>query len=210
MYLPGHFAIEDASVTMDVVDERRAGTLVVSSAGGFEASLLPWLLVRSAEPPVLRGHVAKANPLAKLAGGGQPALVVFDAVDGYVSPSWYPSKQADGRVVPTWNYVSVHVHGTVRAVDDPAWLRTLVEALTDRQERELEQPWSVRDAPDDYLAKMLRGIVGLEVLVDRFEGKAKLSQNRPVEDQAGVRQALAGWPQSAPLLAAMEAIAREP
>ena len=210
MYMPGHFAIEDASVAMDVVDERRAGTLVVSSDGGFEASLLPWLLVRSAEPLLLWGHVAKANPLAKLAGAGAPALVVFDAVDGYVSPAWYPSKDADGRVVPTWNYVSVHVHGTVRAVDDPAWLRALVVALTDRQENERAQPWSVSDAPDDYVAKMLRGIVGLEVAVDRLEGKAKLSQNRPVEDRAGVRRALAQQPQSAALLAAMQRVAGEP
>ena len=208
MYVPGHFVIEDPSVAMDVIDERRAGTLVVSAGGGFEASLLPWLLVRSAVPLLLQGHVSKANPLGKLARSGVPALVVFDAVDGYVSPSWYPSKEVDGRAVPTWNYVSVHVHGSVRAVDDPAWLRTLVEVLTDRQEHELERPWSVSDAPDDYVAKMLRGIVGLEVVVDRLEGKAKLSQNRPAEDAAGVRRALANRPQSAALLAAMEAVSR--
>ena len=206
MYLPGHFAIDDDEA-LAVVDARRAGTLVVGADGGFEASLLPWLLVRDGEQLRLRGHVARANPLARLVSPGSPALVVFDAADGYVSPSWYPSKATDPRVVPTWNYVSVHLHGTVSVVDDPAWLRLFLEALTDVQERDEAEPWSVGDAPDDFVERMIRGVVGLEVTVARVEGKAKLSQNRRAEDAAGVRQALVGRPGSEALLRAMEGVA---
>jgi transcriptional regulator len=111
---------------------------------------------------------------------------MFDLVDGYVSPTWYPSKAEHHQVVPTWNYVSVHVHGSVRVVDDVHWLRDQVGRLTERFEDDMPYPWAVSDAPDDFIAKMLKGIVGLEFHVDRVEGKAKLSQNRSDADRAGV------------------------
>ena len=114
------------------------------------------------------------------------AIVLVDGPDGYVSPSWYPSKSESGEVVPTWNYVSVHLHGRLSVVHDAEWLREMVESLTVRYESEREQPWSVDDAPADYLDRMLRGIVGVEFVVERVEGKAKLSQNRSEADRAGV------------------------
>jgi len=114
------------------------------------------------------------------------AIVLVDGPDGYVSPSWYPSKAESGEVVPTWNYVSVHLHGRLSAVNDAVWLREMVESLTVRYEAGRERPWSVGDAPAEYLDRMLRGIVGLEFRVDRVEGKAKLSQNRSEADRAGV------------------------
>jgi len=191
MYVPAHFALDDPADCRDVIERRGAGTLVVVSAAGFEATLLPWLVQADRGEGVrLLAHVAKANPLAALLAEPAPGLITFDLVDGYVSPSWYPSKNEDQRVVPTWNYVAVHAHGTVRAVTDREWLLSLVTELTDQHEADMKHPWSVFDAPDDYIDSMLRGIVGLEFAVERLEGKAKLSQNRSEADRAGVRSGL--------------------
>ena len=133
---------------------------------------------------LVRAHVAKANPIWRAAPCA--ALLIVGPVDAYVSPRWYPSKATDPRVVPTWNYELVHVHGTVRATDDVGWLEGLVRELTDRHEAGAAEPWTVDDAPADYVARMLRAIVGLELVVDRIEAKRKLSQNRPAEDVAAV------------------------
>ena len=131
MYTPAHFRIDDPDECFDIVERRAAGTLVVGAEGGFEASLLPWVVQRLGEGRgLLQGHVSKANPLASLAADAVPALVIFDLVDGYVSPSWYASKAEHHQVVPTWNYVSVHVHGTVRTVDQPHLLREQIGLLT--------------------------------------------------------------------------------
>lgn len=188
MYTPAHFRIDDPDECLDIVERRGAGTLVINDPdGGFEASLLPWVIHREPNGAVrLLGHVSKANAVARLAESAVPALVMFDLVDGYVSPTWYPSKQEHHQVVPTWNYVSVHIHGSVRVIDDHHWLRTQVGLVTDRFEADMPYPWAVSDAPDDFIAKMLKGIVGLELHVERVEGKAKLSQNRSDADRAGV------------------------
>lgn len=191
MYVPTHFAFDDPADCLDVVERRGVGTLVVATAEGFEATLLPWVVQADRGAGVrLLAHVAKANPLAELVDEPAPGLITFDLVDGYVSPSWYPSKHEHGRVVPTWNYVAVHAHGTVRAVTDREWLLALVSELTDQHEADMKNPWSVLDAPDGYIDSMLKGIVGLEFSVTRLEGKAKLSQNRSDADQAGVRAGL--------------------
>lgn len=191
MYVPDHFALDDPADCIDVIERRGVGTLVVATAGGFEATLLPWLVQENGTEGVrLLAHVARANPIARLVADPVPALVTFDLVDGYVSPSWYASKHEHQKVVPTWNYVAVHAHGSVRAVDDEEWLMSLVTELTDQHEADMKKPWSVFDAPDDYLAAMLRGIVGIEFSVQRIEGKAKLSQNRSAADRAGVRAGL--------------------
>ncbi len=194
MYLPAHFRIDDPDECLDIVERRAAGTLVVGHEGGFEATFLPWLVHRTADgDAVLQGHVARANPIVGVVGAdatGAGALVTFDLVDGYVSPSWYPSKAEHHRVVPTWNHVSVHVHGRVRTIDDATWLGDLVRRLTDEHEADMSEPWSVDDAPPEFVAAMLRGIVGLEVRIDRLEGKAKLSQNKSASERAGVVRGL--------------------
>jgi transcriptional regulator len=132
---------------------------------------------------------ARANPVVREGHGG-PALVVVTGVQCYVSPRWYPSKAVHGRVVPTWDYVTVQASGELVLHDDEAWLRAQVAALTDRHEAGSAEPWSVDDAPADHVASLLRGIVGVEVVVTELVAKAKLSQNRPVEDVAGVVAAL--------------------
>lgn len=191
MYLPAHFRIDDPDECLEIIGRRGAGTVVVRHEAGFEATLLPWLVHRTADgEAVLQGHVARANPLAGIVGDGAAALVTFDLVDGYISPSWYPTKAEHHRVVPTWNHVSVHVHGHVRVVHHPDWLRDLVGRLTDEHESDMSDPWSVDDAPADFVTRMLLGVVGLEVRIDRLEGKAKLSQNKSASERAGVVRGL--------------------
>ena len=185
MYVPEVFQLDD-EVALEVVARAGLATVVVSTETGFEATPIPWMLRRSGAATLLVGHVSKANPLARMLSEPIEAIVIVDGPDGYVSPSWYPSKAESGEVVPTWNYVSVHLHGRLSAVHDAVWLKEMVESLTDRYEMGRERPWSVGDAPADYLDRMLRGIVGLEFRVDRVEGKAKLSQNRSEADRAGV------------------------
>ena len=185
MYLPEMFRLED-ELALDVVARAGLATVVVSTGSGFEATPIPWMLRRSPDSTLLVGHISKANPLARTLSGSVDAIVIVDGPDGYVSPSWYPSKAESGEVVPTWNYVSVHLHGRLSLVDDAGWLREMVESLTVRYESERDQPWSVDDAPADYINRMLRGIVGVEFVVERVEGKAKLSQNRSEADRAGV------------------------
>jgi transcriptional regulator len=148
---------------------------------GFEATFVPLLL--DANGTRLVGHVAKGNPIWRREG---PVLAIFNGVDGYVSPSWYPSKHEHGKVVPTWNYVTVHVHATMRAEHETEWKRELVTRLTAHHEAAIGSTWQVTDAPSDYIDGLLNAIVGIELSIARIEGKAKLSQNRPQADIDGV------------------------
>jgi transcriptional regulator len=113
-------------------------------------------------------------------------LAIFHGPSAYVSPSLYPTKRATGKVVPTWNYAVAHAHGRLRAIEDPGWLRALVERLTTRHERGRQVPWQLADAPADFVQAQLQAIVGLEIAVTRLVGKWKMSQNRGPADRAGV------------------------
>ena len=134
----------------------------------------------------LRGHVARANPLWRELGSGVEALAIFHGPQHYISPSWYPAKREHGRVVPTWNYAVVHAHGRLQAIDDPAWLRGQIAELTAGQEAAQAHPWAVGDAPADYIEGMLKGIVGIELVISRLEGKWKASQNQSAANRHGV------------------------
>lgn len=184
MYQPAAFRERDARAIEALIGAHPLATLVTCDAAGLTADHVPMLLDRSRGPHgTLVGHVARANPLWRRPGA---ALAVFTGPDGYVSPSWYPSKRTDPRVVPTWNYAVVHAHGTLRAVDDPGLVLGIVGALTRRHEAGRDEPWHVDDAPAAYLEQMLRAIVGIELEIDRLEAKSKLSQNRADADRAGV------------------------
>jgi transcriptional regulator len=149
----------------------------------------------------LRGHVARANPLWQHAG--ESVLAVFTGPEAYVSPGWYASKREHGKVVPTWNYTMVQARGTLRAVDDASWLRALVGRLTDAHEAARAEPWQVSDAPEDFIAQMLRAIVGIEIALTSLTGKWKVSQNRSAADRDGVAQGLdASQPDMAALVRA--------
>jgi transcriptional regulator len=160
-------------------------TLVTVTQDGLIASHLPMLLDADPAPyGTLVGHLARPNPQARGAIG--EALAIFPGPEAYVTPSWYETKRATGKVVPTWNYVTIHAYGTVEFFNDPERLRDVVTRLTDRQEAPRAEPWAVTDAPADFIDVMLKGIVGFTLPISRLEGKWKMSQNRPAEDRAGV------------------------
>ena len=180
MYMPKHFAETRVEVLHGMIHDYPFATVVAKAADGLVANHLPFELVGG----LLHGHVARGNELARL--DGAEVLLVFQGPDGYISPNWYPTKQETHREVPTWNYAVVHVHGRLKVIDDAAWLRRLLETLTDRHEAGQPQPWKITDAQDDHIEKSLRAIVGLEVAVERIEGKFKLNQNHPARNRAGV------------------------
>ncbi|HEX8232525.1 MAG TPA: FMN-binding negative transcriptional regulator [Caulobacteraceae bacterium] len=184
MYAPEPFAVIDPDEIDRLLSAARLGALVTHGAEGFWASHLPFL--HEAGEGRLIGHLARPNPQHRLSPAGAEALVIFTGVDAYVSPNWYPSKAVHGKQVPTWNYEAVHVHGRLSWFDGPERLLDVVAKLSDRFETGRPAPWSVSDAPETYIRSMLRGIVGVEVTVERVFAKRKLSQNKDSEDFAGV------------------------
>lgn len=195
MYLPRHFAQDDPAALQSLMRAHPLATLVHGAGDALTAEHVP--LEYDADAGVLRGHVARANPVWREADG-QVVLAVFHGPQAYVSPSWYPSKAEHHKVVPTWNYAVVHARGRLKAVDDADWLRALVGRLTAGQESARPAPWSVDDAPPDFLQQMLRAIVGIEIAVEQLQGKWKMSQNRAEADRHGVIAGLgddpaAGW-----------------
>jgi transcriptional regulator len=193
MYLPPSFRIDELPVLHAAIRAQPFATLVTNGAEGPFASHIP-LLLDAAEGPygTLLGHVAKANPHARAPVGDEgPALVIFHGPQAYVSPAWYASKREHGKVVPTWNYVAIHAYARIERFDDPVRLHRLVERLTDAHEAARADRWRVDDAPEAYIEAQLKAIVGLTLRIERIEGKAKLSQNRPAADRAGVVAGLA-------------------
>ncbi len=194
MYLPHAFRETDVDALHQLVTAYPLATLVTSSDDGLDANHIPMLLDRDPAPfGTLRGHVARGNAVWQHAAGSE-ALAIFHGPNVYVSPSWYPTSQQTGKAVPTWNYIVVHAHGRLRIVEDAAWLRAHVEALTRAHESQRSAGWSVSDAPADFIDRMLAGIVGIEMVMTRLEGKAKLSQNRTPEDREAVIEALMRQP----------------
>ncbi len=186
MYTPPYFREDRPEVLLAFIEQYPLSTLVTTTSSGLEATHVPFLI----ENGVLRGHVARANPIAGSAG--QAALAIFHGPNHYVSPSYYATKPADPRVVPTWNYISVHAHGFIRTFTDKPRLLELVTALTGQMEALRPEPWAVADAPAEYIDKLLSAITGVEIPISRLEGKWKVSQNRPFQDRLSVAEALAG------------------
>lgn len=184
MYKPPAFVEDRTEVLHDLIRTHPLGLLITSGAGGLIANPVPFQLVTDGEV-TLRAHLSRANPqLADI--DGADCLVVFQGPQAYVSPAWYATKAETGKVVPTWNYITVQARGRARRIEDPSWLRVQIDALTQAQENGLAEPWTVEDAPADFIAAQIRGIVGVEIPVERMEGKWKLSQNRSAADRAGV------------------------
>jgi len=158
---------------------------------GLEANHIPFEIEPAPAPfGTLRGHVARSNPVWRDFSKDVQALLVFQGAQAYITPSWYPTKKETGKVVPTYNYIVVHAYGPLHVIEDRAWLRALVERLTNRHEAARPEPWKITDAPDDYIEKMLGAIVGIEIPVARLLGKWKASQNRPAVDRDGVARGL--------------------
>jgi transcriptional regulator len=187
MYVPAHFKPHDASV-MALLGSGSAANLITATADGLMATMLPLVWDGPDVRPGL-GHVARNNSQWKRPAIGE-AMVILSGPDAYISPAWYATKREHGRVVPTWNYITVHVHGRLVIHDDPTWVETNVRRLTAHHEAGRPAPWSVDDAPAPYVEGQLRAIVGVEILIDRVEGKWKLSQNRSDADIVGAIEGL--------------------
>ena len=207
MYIPRHFGLEDRAQISEFVAAAGAADLVTFDGTELTATLLPVIWDQDSPSDAngnsdgngdgpgygrILGHIALANPQWKTAKPGVPALAIVHGPQAYITPSWYAAKREHGRVVPTWNYVTVHFTGPVTFHRDPEWLRGLVTRLTTKFEGQRKEPWYVTDAPPAYVDGQLRGIVGVELTVTRVEAKAKLSQNRSAADRAGTIEGLHG------------------
>jgi transcriptional regulator len=189
VYVPAHFAADDALVR-DLLVNHGAADLVTSTAVGLQATFLPFLFDPAVgEHGALLGHLARNNDHWRAEPIGE-AMVIVRGPDAYVSPGWYPSKAEHGRVVPTWNYLTAHVHGRLVVHDDAGFVEDVVRRLTAKHEADLAQPWSPDDSPPAFFAGQLKAIVGVELVISRIEAKAKMSQNRPPADVEGVIEAL--------------------
>jgi transcriptional regulator len=187
MYVPVAFEETRVEVMHQLIAGYPLGTLVTLGPDGLAANHIPFLLdQRSGEHGTLIGHVARNNEVWRVHDDGSEALVVFQSVDGYITPNWYASKRETHQVVPTWNYAVVHAYGPLVVHEDPKWLRGVVGRLTKRFEAGEPTPWKMADAPPDYIATQLDQIVGVEIPISRLTGKWKTSQNRQPTDRDGV------------------------
>jgi transcriptional regulator len=182
MYQPRHHREERREVLYQLIAEHPLATLITHSAGGLIANLVPF----TRDGDVLQAHVARGNDQIASLTAAADTMVVFQGPQAYISPAWYASKREHGKVVPTWNYVTVQVRGTPRVIEDTDWLLKQITALTRAQEQHRPAPWSVNDAPADYIAAQLKGIIGVEIAIACIEGKWKVSQNRSLADREGV------------------------
>jgi transcriptional regulator len=191
MYLPDHFEETSPDRIRELVTQHPLATLVTHSQEGMSANHIPLLLDRDRGAlGVLVGHAARANPLWQSDRHLGESLAIFQSWDAYISPNWYASKQETHEVVPTWNYATVHVYGTLTAHDDEKWVRGVVGKLTRAMEAAQPQPWKMADAPRAYLDGMLANIVGIELTITRILAKTKASQNRSARDRASAAAGL--------------------
>jgi transcriptional regulator len=194
MYQPAHgrFAIADPAALLAELVRQVPATLVTLGPDGLRASILPMLFDPADGPHgTLRGHLARPNPQWRDASSEVEALAIFDGPDAYVSPALYEEKRLTGKVVPTWNYITVLAHGPLVERHEPDWLLAHVRRLVERHEAGRSDPWSIDDAPDGYVETQVRAIVGLELRITRLEAKRKLTQNRSAADFEGVIAGLA-------------------
>lgn len=191
MYVPALFKEDRVAVLHEAIRKYGFGTLVTSSETELEASHIPMLLDPEPAPlGTIIGHLAKANPQWQRVKPDAQALAIFLGPNTYITPSWYPTKQQTGKVVPTWNYLAIHAYGALSFFDNPEELRAHVSTMTDTHEAPRDAPWAVSDAPERFVDQMLRAIVGFKLCITRLEGKWKMSQNRPTEDVSGVLEGL--------------------
>ena len=191
MYIPKQFEQPDIDVMHALIRSKPLATLVTLNAVGIEANPIP--LVLSADPKPygsLCGHVARSNQLWQDHPQDNDVLVIFHGAGSYITPSWYASKAESGKVAPTWNYVTVQAKGKLRVIHDPAWILSLLQSLTAHNEAEFEHPWTVSDAPHEFISKGLEAIVGIEIVITDLKGKWKVSQNRSDQDRTSVANSL--------------------
>lgn len=189
MYCPHVFSNTDENILFQLIKDYPFATLLSFYQGEIQVDHLPLVLEIEQDKAKLMGHFAIANPSAKNLIDGDSIKIIFNGPQAYVSPNWYPTKKENGKAVPTWNYIVVHVKGSIRLIHDELQLKNLLEKLTQQHESAFSHPWKISDAPDDYIAKNLRAIVGFEIEIDDIKGKWKVSQNHPEKNQQGIMDA---------------------
>lgn len=191
MLIPNVFKETDLNALHQLIKSHPLGTWVTSTNDVLDLNHIPFVLDTSeGEYGVLRGHVNRANPVWKTLPTQKESIVAFQGANSYITPSWYPSKKEHGKVVPTWNYIVVHAHGTAHAITDRDWLYQQVETLTNQHEAARDEAWKVSDAPGDYTERMINGIVGIEIPITNLLGSWKASQNKDQQDKQGVIEGL--------------------
>jgi transcriptional regulator len=211
VYIPKQFEESRVNVLHELIRAYPLATLVTHSSSGLNANHIPLHLSESPTPyGILRGHVARSNPLLGDITKDTEALAVFHGPNAYITPSWYATKKETGKVVPTWNYAVVHAYGVLRVVDDASWLRAQLDALTAHNEASFPEPWAVSDAPPDHIEKIMAAIVSVEMVITRLLGKWKASQNQPLQNQAGIISGLkaSSLPESEAMAALVEVAAK--
>ena len=187
MYQPPQFREDRLDVQHGLIRAHPLGLLITAGPNGLMANPVPFLVDAGAsDKGTLRAHLSRANAQWQELGAVEECLVVFQGPQDYVTPSWYATKRETGKVVPTWNYATVHAWGRPRVIEDADWLRRQIDDLTLSREHVRAEPWAVEDAPAPFVAAQIKGIVGVEIPIGRIEGKWKVSQNRPEADRLGV------------------------
>ena len=208
MYIPKANEEKRVSVMRELMVAHTLGTLVTLGASGLFASHIPMVLEDDGSQfGVLQGHIARANTQWRDIVPTVDALAIFAGHQHYISPNWYPGTKEHGKEVPTWNYAVVHAYGPLKVVADERWLLTFLNKLTNIHEAGSPIPWKVSDAPEDFIKSLLNAIVGLELPIQRLEGKWKVSQNRTEEERKGVIEGLSKL--NTPESLAMKALVEE-
>jgi transcriptional regulator len=190
MYIPRANQEDRIPVLHKLMEDQPFASLITMGSSGLFASHIPMVLEQNGAMGQLRGHISRANTQWRDYTSSVEALAIFSGPQHYITPNWYPEKQETGKVVPTWNYVVVHAYGYLKIIEDGEWLMAHLQKLTSIHEAESPVPWKINDAPADYIASQIKGIVGLEMDIERLEGKWKVSQNRSAEDRTGVVRGL--------------------
>ena len=193
MHIPKIFEQKNIDELTKMIVSYPFATLVTTSLEGIRADHIPLYIEELTNKKiVLKGHIGKGNPLWKDVSKGSETLAIFHGPDSYISPNYYPSKKENPEVVPTWNYVAVHVKGNISFTHSSEWKLNMLNVLTNQHEKKQSEPWAVSDAPSDYTEKMLGGIVGIELEVKSICGQWKVSQNKQEKDTLGVINGLSG------------------
>jgi transcriptional regulator len=190
MYIPRTNQEDRIPVIHQLMEDHPLASLVTMGSSGLFASHIPMVLEQNGAMGRLKGHVSRANTQWRDYDPSVQALAIFSGPQHYITPNWYPEKQETGKVVPTWNYVVVHAYGFLKVVEDTQWLMDHLKSLVSIHEAESPVPWKIDDAPADYIASQIKGIVGLEMEIQRLEGKWKVSQNRSAKDRSAVADGL--------------------
>jgi transcriptional regulator len=190
MYKQSHFIQDDEQKMLDLIKSHSLATLVTLTSTGLVGNHIPMIVEQRNKQLYLQGHVAKNNDIWQDIDEAVDVLAIFNGPDAYITPSWYPSKKIDGKVVPTWNYAVVHVSGKLKHYQDKKRLLAHLHKLSQFNESSKPQPWKLTDAPQQYIDKMLNAIVGIEIEISHMQGKTKMSQNHPATNQQGVIEGL--------------------